>query len=351
MDRTDLKQTASAVAAWYAQHKRDLPWRKGKDPYRIWVAEIMLQQTRIDAVIPYYERFLNELPDIASLAAVPEDRLLKLWEGLGYYSRARNLKKAAQILTEQYGGAMPHTAAELKKLPGIGDYTAGSIASIAFGEPEPAVDGNVMRVLMRLQASDRDIMDPKNRRETAAALKEDYPAGEEASLLTEGLMELGERICIPNGQPLCGACPAAEFCQAHAAGDELRYPVRSAKKERRIEEKTVLLLENRGCYALQKRPAEGLLAGLWSFPVLEGHLQEKEILKTLRTAGLEPVSLEQCGSAKHIFTHIEWHMQGWNAACASRTEDYVWASPEEIASEYSIPTAFKAFRSLIPNRK
>ena len=351
MEHTDLKRAAASVILWYAQYKRDLPWRKGRDPYRIWVAEIMLQQTRIEAVIPYYERFLAELPDIASLAAVPEDRLLKLWEGLGYYSRARNLKKAAQMIQEQYGGIMPQTAAELKKLPGIGDYTAGSIASIAFGEPEPAVDGNVMRVLMRLQASGRDIMDPKNRKETGAKLKEVYPQGEPAALLTEGLMELGERICVPIGQPLCGACPAAAFCLAHANGDELRYPVRSAKKDRRIEEKTVLLLENEGCYALQKRPAEGLLGGLWGLPVLEGHLKEQEILETLKTVGLEPVSTDPCGSAKHIFTHIEWRMQGWTVTCAKRTEDYVWATTEQIRSEYSIPTAFKAFKSLIPNRE
>jgi A/G-specific adenine glycosylase len=347
MKQTRLKQTAEAVIAWYAQHKRDLPWRQGKDPYRIWIAEIMLQQTRIETVIPYYGRFLEELPDLAALASVPEDRLLKLWEGLGYYSRARNLKKAAQTVQERYGGVMPRTAAELKKLPGIGEYTAGSIASIAFGEPEPAVDGNVMRVLMRLQASDRDVMDQKNRRQTSAALKEVYPQGEEAALLTEGLMELGERICLPNGQPLCGACPEADLCLAHAAGEELRYPVRSAKKERRVEQKTVLLLENDGCWALQKRPADGLLAGLWGFPTEDGSLSETQIIQKLRAAGLQPRKAAFCGKAKHIFTHIEWHMQGWHVPCGKRTEDYVWTAPEEIAAVYSIPAAFRAFRKIV----
>ncbi len=340
MKQNDLKQAAASIIAWYAQHKRELPWRKGKDPYRIWISEIMLQQTRIEAVIPYYERFLKELPDVAALAQVPDDRLMKLWEGLGYYSRARNLKKAARTVMEQYGGIMPETAEELKKLPGIGDYTAGSIASIAFGQPEPAVDGNVMRVMMRLSACPDDIMDRKNRGAVTDALRRVYPQGEEAALLTEGLMELGERICIPNGKPLCEVCPAAEYCRAHAEGTETRYPARSAKKERRIEQKTVLLLRCEGKYALQKRPEKGLLAGLWSFPMAEGHLTEQNAAGLFHAASAEPL-----GKAKHIFTHVEWHMIGYRIGCKELSPEYLWVTPEEIESVYSVPTAFKHYKS------
>ena len=343
MEHNDLKQAAASIIAWYAQHKRDLPWRKGRDPYRIWISEIMLQQTRIEAVIPYYERFLAELPDVKALASVPDDRLMKLWEGLGYYSRARNLKRAAQIVSEQHGGEMPQTAAELKKLPGIGDYTAGSIGSIAFGEPEPAVDGNVMRVMMRLLACADDIMAQKNRRAVTDMLRSVYPEGPDAALLTEGLMELGERICIPNGTPLCGDCPLADLCRAHAEGKEKEYPVRSEKKTRRIEEKTVLLLRCGDLYALQKRPEKGLLAGLWGFPMAEGHLTEDQVRDHLKD--LRPQTVTFCGKAKHVFTHIEWHMSGYLAECGELSPEYLWAAKEAIESEYSIPTAFKFYKN------
>ena len=340
MKQNDLKQAAASIIAWYAQHKRDLPWRKGKDPYRIWISEIMLQQTRIEAVIPYYGRFLNEIPDVKALAQVPDDRLMKLWEGLGYYSRARNLKRAAQMILEQYGGVMPRTAAELKKLPGIGDYTAGSIASIAYGQPEPAVDGNVMRVMSRLFADSGDIMDQKNRKAVTENLRAVYPEGDEAALLTEGLMELGERICIPNGQPLCDTCPAAAFCRAHEQGQETLYPVRTAKKERRIEQKTVLLLHCDGKYALQKRPEKGLLANMWQFPNRDGFMTEKETMDLFHTDSVEPL-----GNAKHIFTHVEWHMIGYRIECKAFSPEYVWVTPEEIETLYSIPTAFKHFKN------
>ena len=341
MEFIDLKQTAASIADWYATHKRDLPWRQGKDPYRIWISEIMLQQTRIEAVIPYYERFLAELPDVSALAAVPEDRLLKLWEGLGYYSRARNLKKAAQTIVQEFGGHMPHTAEELRTLPGIGDYTAGAIASIAFGEPSPAVDGNVMRVMMRLSACSDDILNARARKEVTRQLQEVYPAGEGAALLTEGLMELGERICIPNGTPLCGDCPCEEFCKAHALGKELQFPVRAEKKARRIEAKTVLVLRCGGRYALEKRPGTGLLAGLWGFPILDGSLTEEEI-----KARFDAASVRSLGKAKHIFTHIEWHMEGYLVECREQSH-YHWVTKEEIEAEYSIPTAFKTYKKAL----
>ena len=216
-----LPDAVSLIPEWYSAGRRLLPWRQDPTPYHTWIAEIMLQQTRIEAVIPYYERFLRELPDVSALAAVPEDRLLKLWEGLGYYSRARNLKKAALLLMEHYGGELPASAAELRKLPGIGDYTAGSIASISFGLPEPAVDGNVLRVMTRLLACADDIAAPATKRAVTELLRAHYPSGDDAALLTEGIMELGETVCLPNGSPLCERCPLRGLCLAHQEGKEL----------------------------------------------------------------------------------------------------------------------------------
>jgi A/G-specific adenine glycosylase len=230
-DKQLIRAAVPLLVDWCAAVRRPLPWRLEPTPYHVWISEIMLQQTRIEAVIPYYERFLAALPDVAALAAVDDDRLMKLWEGLGYYSRARNLKKAAQQVIERFGGALPATAEELRSLSGIGEYTAGAIASLAFHKPEPAVDGNVLRVLSRLLASKDDVMSPAVRKSVTTQLRDVYPSGERAALLTEGLMELGETVCIPNGEPLCDACPAAALCRARAAGDPTQYPVRSAPKE------------------------------------------------------------------------------------------------------------------------
>ena len=341
---TPLDAALPRIIDWYAAVRRDLPWRRSPTPYTVWISEIMLQQTRIEAVIPYYERFLRELPDVAALAAVEEDRLLKLWEGLGYYSRARNLKKAALAVMADFGGQLPRTAAALKTLPGIGDYTAGAIASIAFGEPEPAVDGNVLRVLTRLLACDADIADPRTRARFAGALRARYPGGEAAALLTEGLMELGETLCVPNGEGRCALCPLGALCAARGAGTVERYPVKSPKPPRRIERRTVLLLRREGKLALRRRPESGLLAGLWEFPGAEGWLEEEQALALAESWGLRPESCRPFGEAKHVFTHVEWHMRGWLLDCAAGGEGLTWAAPEEIRGSYSLPTAFRAFR-------
>ena len=333
-----LARCTEPLLRWYRMNRRDLPWRREPTPYRVWVSEIMLQQTRIEAVIPYYERFMAELPELASLAAVPEERLLKLWEGLGYYSRARNLKKAAQLVTEKYGGELPGTAEELRKLPGIGDYTAGAIASIAFGQPEPAVDGNVLRVVMRLTACSDDVLEQKTRRRVAQQLRTVYPHGREAGLLTEALMELGETLCVPNGEACCAACPLRALCLAGERGEAGNYPSRNAKKERRLEEKTVLLPHCGDHWALRRRAEKGLLAGLWEFPTLEGRLSATELAERL-----EPAKIVPCGEAKHIFTHIEWHMTGYIAELERESGEYVWETAETIRQSYAIPTAFKAY--------
>ena len=327
------------IADWYTLSRRVLPWREEPTPYRIWISEIMLQQTRIEAVIPYYERFLRELPDVAALAAVEEDRLLKLWEGLGYYSRARNLKKAAEAVMREHGGALPRTAAELRKLPGIGDYTAGAIASIACGEPEPAVDGNVLRVLSRVLENEGDVLSPAMRKDMTALLRQHYPGGEAAALTTEGLMELGETVCIPNGAPKCELCPLRKLCRAGQNGTADRFPVKAPPKARRQEERTVLLLRCGDRYAIRQRPKKGLLAGLWEFPNEIGLLDEE----ALRARFPQALSLADCGRAKHIFTHVEWHMQGFLVELSEELPAYLWETPRAIRERYSFPTALKAY--------
>ena len=329
------------LADWYELNRRDLPWRRSPTPYHVWISEIMLQQTRIEAVIPYYERFLAQLPDVAALAAVDDDRLMKLWEGLGYYSRARNLKKAAVQLMEQYGGALPASAAALRALPGIGDYTAGAIASLAFHLPEPAVDGNVLRFLARLTASSADVMLPAVRKAASETLRAAYPSGERAALTTEGLMELGETVCLPNTEPLCERCPVASLCLARQEGEPSRYPVRSAPKARRIEERTVLLLCSDHQYAIRRREEKGLLAGLWELPSLDGVRSADDLAELFP----EALSITACGSAKHIFSHVEWHMTGYLVLLPRPLPGYVWETADAIRESYSIPTAFKYYRN------
>ncbi len=341
---TMLPEALLLIREWYAASRRSLPWREDPTSYHTWIAEIMLQQTRIEAVIPYYARFLRELPDIASLAAVSEDRLLKLWEGLGYYSRARNLKKAAILIMERYGGELPANAEELKKLPGIGDYTAGSIASIAFGLPEPAVDGNVLRVMTRLLACADDIALPATKKAFITLLREEYPSGEDAALLTEGIMELGETVCLPNAFPRCSSCPVRKLCSAHLQGKELAYPVKSAAKTRRIEEKTVFLIRCGSRFAICRRPDHGLLAGLWEFPNIDDTLSREEIICKMQALGLRILALRPCGEAKHVFTHVEWHMRGWLLDCAEEAPVFTWKTAAEIALDYSLPTAFRVYQ-------
>jgi len=348
MDQQEtLEQIRQPLLSWYKEHKRSLPWRDDPSPYHVWISEIMLQQTRIEAVIPYYERFLKELPDIPSLAAVSDDKLMKLWEGLGYYSRARNLKKAALTVMERYGGSLPESPEELRGLSGIGDYTAGAIASISFGKPEPAVDGNVLRVIMRYLAKTDDISLQATKKSTAEALRAIYPSGEDAKNLTQAIMELGEAVCIPNGAPQCSHCPLADRCLARRDHLTDTIPVKSPKKPRKQEEKTVFLLSCRGSFAICKRPATGLLAKLWEFPNTASRLSEEEAFSHLTSLGLSPLSVTPCGDAVHIFTHIEWHMTGYAAECRMPNEAFVWKSAEEILSRYAIPSAFRAYLEYI----
>lgn len=337
-----LFRVPALLLEWYDREARVLPWRENTDPYRVWVSEIMLQQTRVEAVMPYYERFLSAFPTLADLAAAPEEQLLKLWEGLGYYSRARNLQKAAREALERFGG-LPGTVKELSSLPGIGAYTAGAVASIAFSQPVPAVDGNVLRVFARLTDNHGDVLSPSVRRESektvSAIIPKDRPGD-----FNQAVMDLGATVCLPGGAPRCEACPLSELCLGLARGTAGELPVKAKKKERRVEEKTVLVLRDAaGRAALERRPSRGLLAGLWQLPMLAGKAGEEQVRAALRGWGLEPESLEPLGEAAHVFSHVEWRMTGWRAR-VSGEGPFTWAAPQELEERYALPSAFRAYR-------
>ncbi len=343
-NREKLLRAAPLLEAWFRENARPLPWRGERDPYRIWVSETMLQQTRIEAAMGYYPRFLEAFPTVEALAEAPEERVLKLWEGLGYYSRARNMHRAAKICCEQYGGALPGTAAELKKLPGVGAYTAGAVASLAFGEAVPAVDGNVLRILARFLNDERDMLQPAVKKEAEALLKAVLEQQERPGVFNEALMELGEVICLPNGSPRCSRCPLGGTCGALAAGTEKDLPNRGEARPRRLEKKTVLLLRCGGRTALEKRPDKGLLAGLYGFPILDGELGRTDLVPWLNSFGVPFRDLRGAGQARHVFTHVEWEMTAWEAETEAELPGFLYADRGEIETRYALPAAFKAFR-------
>ena len=331
---------------WYDEGHRDLPWRAVPTPYRVWVSEIMLQQTRVEAVRSYFARWMDTLPDVRALAAADEATYLKLWEGLGYYSRVRNLHRAAVTVCEKYGGELPADYDALLALPGIGDYTAGAIASIAFGLPVPAVDGNVLRVAARLDNDLTPITDAafkKRTRERFAAL---MPADRPGDL-NQSLMELGATVCIPNGAPLCGDCPVQHLCLGYHHGNASMLPLRAAKKARRIENRTVLLLRHDTLVGITRRPKTGLLARLWELPALDGHLSPDEVRETLAARGWQVEKLLSLRPTKHIFTHVEWHMTGYYIELENQPEELTFVSPSALRAEYALPSAFRAFLSII----
>ena len=327
---------------WYDAGHRDLPWRRTKEPYAVWLSEIMLQQTRVEAVRGYYARFLSALPTIGHLAQADPERLNKLWEGLGYYSRVRNLQKAARQIMDEHGGVFPADYAQIRALPGIGDYTAGAIGSICFGLPTPAVDGNVLRVCARLTADSTPIDKPQVKKELTARLAEIYPAGQ-CGDFTQALMELGATVCAPNGAPNCDLCPLSGICLAHRDGLEQELPVRSAKKPRKQEQMTVFILACGDCYALQKRPETGLLAGLWEFPHVPGFLEAEDALAQLEAWGIKAEDIQRSTEKAHLFTHVQWDMRGWYIRTANTPAPFVWVENQELDKGYALPTAFKQF--------
>ncbi len=323
-----LQGAVSPLLSWYDQNKRDLPWRADKEAYHVWVSEIMLQQTRVEAVKDYYTRFLRLFPTVSALANAEEEQVLKAWEGLGYYSRARNLHQAAKQIADM--GAFPDTWEGVRALKGVGDYTAGAICSIAYDLPCPAVDGNVLRILTRLLADGKNIDDLSTRKYFADLLKEVYP--ERAGDFCQALMELGAIVCVPNGAPLCEECPWRDRCLAHLQGIEEQFPIRAEKRARRVEEVTLCVLKAGERYALQKREMSGLLAGLWQFPFMELPLDGR-VVKSKK--------------AKHIFTHVEWRMTGYLVEVEQADGKFTWATAEEIKERYPLPSAFKAFMAWI----
>ena len=380
-------ETLDAIAApllrWFHSEKRALPWREEPTPYRVWVSEIMLQQTRVEAVKPYFERFVAALPDVRALARADEDTLMKLWEGLGYYSRARHLQSAARLICSDHGGEIPARFDDLLALPGIGRYTAGAVASIAFGERRPAVDGNVLRVIMRLLACPADILKESTKRAVEEALIAHLP--ENAGDFNQALMELGALICLPRGAAHCPSCPLERLCLAKEANLQAELPQKTPPKRRRTEKLTIFLLSKNGKIALKKRPSHGLLAGLWGFPAMEGHLKKNEAAKTLQALGLIPAKLHALPAAQHIFSHITWQMVGWHVELAETSSDepsaatksspastevveanarpaslrlheatapydtqtktppLLWATAQEIADIYSVPAAYRSY--------
>ena len=329
-----LEQLPIPLLEWYRDNARTLPWRTDPTPYHVWVSEIMLQQTRVAAVLDYYARFMEELPDVAALAAVPEGRLMKLWQGLGYYSRARNLQAAARQIMEEHGGVFPTDYAQVRALKGVGDYTAGAICSIALGQPVPAVDGNVLRVVTRINGDQRDITAQATKKAIADQLQPIIPLHAPGKF-TQAMMELGATVCLPNGAPQCQRCPARDFCVACAQDSWSHIPVKAPKRPRRVEERTVWLLFHQGRVALRQRPAKGLLAGLWEFP---NELRDQQPPEWQG----EPLCGPFAGVARHIFSHVEWHL---TAQVVRLEEDqlppgWVWCTWQELKEVYAVPSAF-----------
>ena len=342
---TPLEQLPIPLLQWYGEHARTLPWRSDPTPYHVWVSEIMLQQTRVAAVLDYYRRFLDAVPGVAELAELDTEQLMKLWQGLGYYSRARNLQKAARQIVEKFDGVFPGRYEDIRSLAGIGDYTAGAIASIAFGQPVPAVDGNVLRVVSRLCADHADITLSATKKQVAEALAQVIPVARPGDF-NQAMMELGATVCLPNGEPLCEQCPARDFCLAHRDGLTGQLPVKAPKKARRVEERTVYLIFHERRIALRQRPDKGLLAGLWEYP------------NELTGAGERPEDwpicghVERVGTGRHIFSHIEWHMSA--VAMQAESDDlpagWVWADRQELERRYAVPNAFDPFRAAVLDR-
>ena len=367
IDNYDLRQLVQPLQIWFKGNARVLPWRENPIAYYVWISEIMLQQTRVEAVKPYFDRFIRELPDVKALAECPEDKLLKLWEGLGYYNRARNLKIAANQILEEYDGVIPTEYEELLKLKGIGNYTAGAIASIAYGKAVPAVDGNVLRVISRVTADDSDIMKQSVRNHMEQKLYElmtteiyeelqthesleRYSGQDDSevlpSIFNQALMELGATVCVPNGAPHCEVCPWHDLCEARKQDRIRELPVKKKAKARRIEEKTVFIIKDGEQLALHKRANKGLLAGMYELPNTEGHLTEQEAIKYIEEKGYTPIRIQAVCDAKHIFSHVEWHMKGYVVFlqspeyAQSEKENWLFINVEETRHNYAIPSAF-----------
>lgn len=336
------------LVSWYQVNARQLPWRKKPDPYRIWISEIMLQQTKVDTAIPYFQRFIAEIPDVASLAAMDEERLLKLWEGLGYYSRCRNLGKAARAVVESYGGKLPETYKELIALPGIGPYTAGAISSICFNEPQPAVDGNVLRVIARVCGLEEDVGKAGTKKLIKSFVLSMMPK-DEPGTFNQALMELGATVCMPNAQPDCPSCPWSKDCISRSNGLISKIPKKEKKKARRREIRTVFVVVSGNLVLIRKREESGLLSDLWEFPNWEGHMSMEEAISWGKELGSLKSCAEPLGEAKHLFSHIEWAMKGYLIELDHPVpvEEGQWVTMEDLCHRFAIPSAFQYYKKIL----
>lgn len=342
----DVDRMVEPLLNWFKGSARVLPWRQNPTAYNVWVSEIMLQQTRVEAVKPYYDRFMKLFPDVKTLANADDEVLLKAWEGLGYYNRVRNLKKAAIEICKSFDGKMPDSYGEIVKLPGIGSYTAGAVLSIAYNEKVPAVDGNVLRVLSRIRGDYRDVLDAKVKKDIEDDVRSFMP--KEASAFNQAMMELGAMVCVPNGAPKCEECPVSELCYAKANGCSSELPVKTPKKKRVIEKKTVLIIQDGSKTVLKKRPSEGLLAGMYEFPMLEGTKTKEEVLEYLKSEGFKMLHIKKAPEGKHIFSHKEWHMKGYvikvdELEPFSGKEEFLFVETKEAQEKYPLPSAFKVY--------
>lgn len=355
-EKERLTAMVQPLLQWYYENKRDLPWRREPQAYHVWVSEIMLQQTRVEAVKGYYQRFLEELPTISHLAQAEEETILKLWEGLGYYNRVRNMQKAAQTVMEQYGGELPKDYEQLLSLAGIGSYTAGAIASIAYNQARPAVDGNVLRVVMRILECADDIGKQSVKRQVEELLREVIPI-EQPGAYNQAMMELGAMVCVPNGAPACETCPVSSLCLGYQHQTARNYPYKAPKKQRRIEERTVFVLIDGENTVLRKRPSKGLLAGLYEIPNEEGSMSREEALAWVKGKGFQALYIERLPDAKHIFSHIEWRMRAYRIrvadTIAGRQQPETERMPllvvtrDSINQEFPIPSAFSYYRKYL----
>lgn len=352
-----LRTAVPALLSWFDCNARILPWREEPTPYRVWISEIMLQQTRVEAVKPYFERFLQAFPNVEALAAAEEDRLLKMWEGLGYYNRVRNLQRAAQEIIDRFDGEMPADYEELLSLPGIGSYTAGAVSSIAFGKKVPAVDGNVLRVISRVTASRRDIAEGSTKKQMEVTLGKVMPE-DRPGAFNQALMEVGATVCIPRGEPMCGECPFRSLCLSQRYDFTGEIPVKKTARARKIEERTVFLLHDGWRVLVRKRPAKGLLAGLYEFPNVLGWLDEQEIEAQVKDLLADEVmktesersnpdiqwDIRPAGDATHVFSHVEWRMKGYLIRVTKGSLPVEFAADaDELKTEKAIPNAFMSY--------
>jgi A/G-specific adenine glycosylase len=329
---------------FYDHSKRVLPWRANKNPYYIWISEIMLQQTRVETVIPYFNRFIKTIPSVYELSIIEEDKLMKLWEGLGYYSRARNLQKAAIQIMTHFNGEIPQTKTELESLSGIGPYTSGAILSIAFEQRVPAVDGNVLRVFSRVYGIEDDIKQQTTKTYIKDLVLAHLPATRNGDF-NQSIMELGATICIPNGAPLCSICPIQNICKAYEEQTQSRIPFRTKKTKRNMESKTIIVFMYKDMYGIKKRPSKGLLASLYEYETLDDAYSLKDVEQLFKK------NVTDMGPSKHIFTHKVWLMNGYLVEIDTPIEEFTFVTREELIETYSIPSAFKAYTNHIVKLK